>query len=226
MEALMGCMEKECKLEDLTDVMPGIILILKDIDNGKPMCALMRTFAPEGPMAEALKELDDEDIIKMMKSLNEGEMKMLLNLGKGPLKLGALIQLGPKLLNVFKGMKGGKGVQKLIAIVTSQLMGGGRGGGGGGAGLMNLLGNMFGAGGLLGGFGGAGGGGGRAGRPNPFASGAGGGGGGAGFTNPLGRRGGGDRRSGRRPSKQGGWNFGDGGRNHDKQSSRRYKTSL
>ncbi|XP_039215543.1 signal recognition particle 54 kDa protein-like isoform X2 [Crotalus tigris] len=167
-EILMNCMDKPGISEELMGVIPSVLNATKGINNGTTMCALIREFAPEGPMAQILKGLSDEDIIKMMNCLNEDEMKMLLNMGKGP-NGGDLIQQGLKLLPTIRKC----GLGKLI-------------GGGGAGGLMNMLGSFLGDGGGLFKSGGGGGGGGG------LLSMLGGGGGGAGgLMNMLGGGGGG-----------------------------------
>ncbi|NRM46476.1 hypothetical protein F3A59_23785, partial [Salmonella enterica subsp. enterica serovar Typhi] len=121
---LMECMDKKCTLADLSDSIPSVINCMKTFKGGKALCALMKAFVPEGPMATVVNQLSEEDMIKMINCLAPHEINVLMKMGSGPPDFGKLFPIGLKILPILKKANGGKGLGNIISI----FMGGGGGG--------------------------------------------------------------------------------------------------
>ncbi|XP_060549786.1 uncharacterized protein LOC117677717 isoform X2 [Pantherophis guttatus] len=118
-EKLTECMEDECKMADFVDLLEKMLYFFKEVSHGdKPIYDLIKALVKHGPLAELVNELSEEHTLEIINALNAKEIEKLMNIGKRPINIFALISTGKKIVPIIKKANRGKGVSKLISIFT------------------------------------------------------------------------------------------------------------
>ncbi|XP_039219416.1 uncharacterized protein LOC120317141 isoform X1 [Crotalus tigris] len=118
-EKLTDCMEDACKMADFVDLMEKILYFLKGLSHGdKPIYDLIKALIKQGPLAELVNELSEKHTLEIINALTVKEIEKLMNIGKSPISILALISVGKKIIPIIENANDGKGVSKLISTFT------------------------------------------------------------------------------------------------------------